>query len=184
MKPILEQILALWNARSPRERWVAVIAACVLGLWAVDGMIVTPMQERIARAERRIEDAQSTALRAGHIAQQIHALRGELRAIEEQIQPGADTNLLALIESLAGQVGIHGQLESIKPRQGSSNERYPETRVEVSLKGATLEQTVKLLHAIEEAPLHLLIRSLRIRSEKGRSELLDVSFFVSSFERA
>ena len=184
MNQLLEQLQKLWAERSPRERWITVIAACVLGLWAVDGMIVTPLQDRIERSQLRIEDTEAASLRAGRLAQRLHALRGALVGVEEQIQPGADTNLLALIESLAGQVGIRNQLEAIKPRQGSANASYPETRVEVSLRGATLEQTVRLLHAIEEAPLHLLIRSLRIRTGGPQGRLLDVSFFVSSFERA
>ena len=183
MTALLERLQKLWAERSPRERWVAVIAGCVLGLWLVDGTIVQPLEARIAQAEFRIEDAEGAALRAGRLAQRIHALRGDLSVVEEQIQPGAETNLLALIESLAGEAGIRNQLEAIKPRQGSASDLYPETRVEVSIKGATLEQTVKLLHSIEEAPLHLLIRSLRIRTQRMGSRI-DASFFVSSFERA
>jgi type II secretory pathway component PulM len=187
VKQLLEQLQKLWADRSPRERWIIVIAACVIGLWAVDSMIATPLQERIARVEGQIQAAEADSVRASLIAQRLYALRGELAAVEEQIQPGAETNLLALIESLAAEAGIREQLQAIKPRQGSRNEQYPETRVEVSLKGASLEQTVKLLHAIENAPLHLMVRSVRIRALRaliGKVMLLDVSFFVSSFARA
>jgi hypothetical protein len=56
--------------------------------------------------------------------------------------------------------------------------------VEVALSGATLEQLTQLLHQIETAPLHLIIRSLRIKAQGGKdSTLLDVRFSVSSFER-
>ncbi len=187
MKQLLEQLQKLWADRTPRERWIIVIAACVIGLWAVDSMIVTPLQQRIARAERRIQDAEADSVRANRIAQRLYALRNELALVQEQIQPGAETNLLALIESLAAEAGIGEQLEAIKPRQGSRNEQYPETRVEVSLKATSLQQTVKLLHAIENAPLHLIVRSVRIRSLSGfvaGVQLLDVSFFVSSFVSA
>lgn len=184
MSALLARLRALLAERSPRERWILVIAACVVGLWAVDAWIVTPLHERIDRTTLEIADTQANTLRAGRLAQRIHALRGQLADVERQIQPGADTNLLSLMESLAAKAGIKDQLEAIKPRQASDNPVYPETRVEVSLKGATLEQTVKLLHAIEHAPLHLLVRSLRLRVHKGGSTLMDVSFFVSSFERA
>ncbi len=185
MKQLLARLQKLWADRSPRERWIIAIAACVIGLGAMDSMLVTPLQERIARTERRILDAEADSARASRIALRFHALRGELALVEAQIQPGAQTNLLALIESLAAEAGIREQLEAIKPRQGSRNELYPETRVEVSLKSASLQQTVKLLHAIENAPLHLMVRSVRIRSLRtfgtDRAQLLDVSFFVSSF---
>ena len=84
----------------------------------------------------------------------------------------------------AGDAGIQDQLESIKPKQPSGNARYPETRVEVSLKGATLKQMVQYLYAIESAPVLLIIRSLRVKAREDDSGLIDVSFSVSSFERA
>ena len=54
----------------------------------------------------------------------------------------------------------------------------------VVLKGTTLEQVVRLLHKIESARLHLIVRSLRITTRGKKSQVLDVSFSVSSFERA
>jgi hypothetical protein len=80
---------------------------------------------------------------------------------------------------------LKDQLDSIKPKQPSGNPAFPETRVEVSLSGATLEQLIQLLYRIETAPLHLIVRSLRIKAQGGKdSTLLDVRFAVSSFERA
>ena len=52
-----------------------------------------------------------------------------------------------------------------------------------SLKGTSLGQTVDFLYLIENASAHLIIRSIRIRA-RGEEKLLDVSFSVSSFERA
>jgi hypothetical protein len=52
------------------------------------------------------------------------------------------------------------------------------------LKGATLEQTVQLLYRIETAPVHLIMRSLRIKTRPDGSGRLDVNLSVSSFERA
>ena len=185
MNALLQQLKALLAERSPRERWILVIASCVFALWAVDGLIVTPLEERIERSTLDFANAEADTLRAGRLAQRIFVLRGELETVQRRIQPGAETNLLALIESLAHKAGMKDQLEAIKPRLASGNALYPETRVEVSLKGATLQQTVELLYAIEHAPLHLLVRSLRIRSRKDWvTQVLDVSFFVSSFERA
>ncbi|MBW2280270.1 MAG: type II secretion system protein M [Deltaproteobacteria bacterium] len=184
MSAWIARLRELWRARSPRERFVLVIAVCVIALLAIDEAVVTPMQDQVARSVRAIEAADANSLRAAQLAQRIHALRGELDRVEEQIQPGAETNLLALISKLARDAGLADQLEAIKPRQASGSDQYPETRVEVSLKGTTIENTVRLLHAIDQAPLHLIIRSLRIRSQSGLKQLVDVSFYVSSFIRA
>jgi hypothetical protein len=85
---------------------------------------------------------------------------------------------------MAEQAQVKDALDSIKPKKPSGNERYPETRVEVQLKGATLKQTVQLLYRIETAPVPLIVRSLRIKNRPDGSGRLDVSLSVSSFERA
>jgi hypothetical protein len=43
---------------------------------------------------------------------------------------------------------------------------------------------VRLLHEIETARLYLIVRSLRITTRGKEQQVLDVSFSVSSFERA
>ena len=80
--------------------------------------------------------------------------------------------------------GIYQQIDSVTPKPPSSNNRYPETRVEVRLKGTTLRQLVQLLHKIETGRLYLIVRSLRITTRGQEQQVLDVSFSVSSFERA
>jgi hypothetical protein len=90
-----------------------------------------------------------------------------------------------LLEKLAEEAGLGAeQIDSVTPKPPSGNERYPETRVEVKLKGATLKQVVRLLHEIETARLYLIVRSLRITTRGKEKQVLDVSFSVSSFERA
>ena len=62
-------------------------------------------------------------------------------------------------------------------------DRYRETKVEVSLKGVSLPQTVAYLHEIEGSGELLTVKSLRLRTRADKPELLDVVFTVSSFER-
>ena len=117
----------------------------------------------------------------------MRGLQGELASVEARIQPGSDTNLIALLSTLAADAKIsQEQLESIEPKQPSTNAKYPETRAEVRLKGTSLEQMVEFLHKIETSSAHLIVRSLKIRSrgDGPTGPVLDVSFSVSSFERA
>jgi len=110
-----------------------------------------------------------------------------LQSVEGRIQPGAQTNLIALLSTLAADARIsQEQLESIEPKQPSANKEYPETRAEVRLKGTSLEQMVAFLQKIETSSSHLIVRSLKIRSrgDGPNGPVLDVSFSVSSFERA
>jgi Tfp pilus assembly protein PilO len=178
-----ERALAYFGGRSQREQWLVIIAAVVVIVMLVHGSLVQPMRAEIGRRDVEIERLQSQLLRATRMAADVRRLQGELAAVEERIEPGTKTNLFTLLESLANQAAVKDQLESIKPKQASGNDRYPETRVEVQLKGATLAQTVNYLYRIETAPMHLIIRSIRIKARGGEEKVLDVSFSVSSFER-
>ena len=57
-----------------------------------------------------------------------------------------------------------------------------ETRVEVRLKKVTLEAAVSYLHAIESSDQLLTVKSLKMKNRTARSNLLDVTFNVSTFE--
>jgi hypothetical protein len=70
----------------------------------------------------------------------------------------------------------------MEPQTSLSSERYRETKVEVVLKSVTLGQAVNYLHQIESAEQVLSVKSLRIRTRRDDSKLLDVTFTVSSFE--
>lgn len=171
------------RSRTPREQWLLIGAAVALVGAAAYPLLIQPLRADIDQADARIEQLETKLLRATRMAADVRQLQAGLASVEQRIEPGARTNLLTLLESLAARAALGAQLESIKPKQAAGNERYPETRLEVSLKGASLGQTVNFLYLIENAPAHLIIRSLRIRT-RGAENLLDVSFSVSSFERA
>jgi hypothetical protein len=95
--------------------------------------------------------------------------------------------LIAVLSTLAQDAKIsQEQLESIEPKQPSENKKYPETRAEVRLKGTSLEQAIDFLYRIQTSNSHLIVRSLKMRTrgDASGSPVLDVSFSVSSFERA
>ncbi len=187
MNELLAPIRGYLAARSPRERWLLVAGVCALALVIVYSAIVIPLHDRANAADRRVAQLELDLIRAIGIASEMRGLQGELAGVESRIQPGSNTNLIALLSTLAADARIsQEQLESIEPRQPSTNARYPETRAEVRLKGATLDQMVEFLHKIETSSSHLIVRSLKIRSrgDGANGQVLDVSFSVSSFERA
>ncbi|HXX49177.1 MAG TPA: type II secretion system protein GspM [Myxococcota bacterium] len=175
------------NQRSTRERWILVGAGCVVALLLVYELVVAPLGARALASGATSDDLEAQVTRALHIAAEMRGLQGELAQVESQIQPGAKTNLIAALSNLAQQAKIsQDQLESIEPKQPSANAQYPETRAEVRLKGTTLAQAVDFLYRIENSTSHLIVRSLKMRSRTDTSgdTVLDVSFSVSSFERA
>ena len=187
MNDLLAPLRSYLAARSPRERWLLVAGVCALALVIVYSSIVAPLRESARAAAARVAQLDLELIKALGVATEMRALQGELASVEARIQPGSNTNLIALLSTLAADARIsQEQLESIEPKQPSTNAKYPETRAEVRLKGTSLVQMVEFLHKIETSGSHLIVRSLKIRSRGDGLDgpVLDVSFYVSSFERA
>ncbi len=185
MKEWLERLRALIRQRSARERYMVILALCTVSWLGVRSIWVQPLQARSRQVSHEIETRQNQAQTSIRLAGNVRRLQAQLARVEELITPGAKTDLLTLLESLAADAGLStDQIDSVTPKPPSSNDRYPETRVEVKLKGTTLKQLVQLLHKIETARLYLIVRSLRIKTRGREQQILDVSFSVSSFERA
>ncbi len=184
MSGLIEQIRAFFGARTDREQWILALlgAAALLGAVYLGG--IRSLQQSVVVQRARVGDLRADLQKSVQLARRIAPLRAPLQQVEQRITPGEKTNLFTLLEALAAQCNIKEQLESIKPKQPSGNKRYPETRVEVSLRKASLGQIVEFLYRIEDANSHLIIRSVRIKSRADKSGLLDVSLSVSSFERA
>jgi hypothetical protein len=184
MNALLEQLRAFLRSRTPNERWMigfAVWAVLILFFYV---SAARPLQARLAIREAELTKLEAGVTRSIQLARGVQQLQVSVGEVEERIAPGQKTNLFTLLETIATEAQVKDALDSIKPKQPSGNERYPETRVEVMLKGATLEQTVQLLYRIETAPVHLIMRSLRIKTRPDGSGRLDVNLSVSSFERA
>ena len=71
----------------------------------------------------------------------------------------------------------------MEPQSSPDNEQFRETKVAVRLESVNLEQAVKLLHQIETHPNQVLsVKKLRLQNRSDKSQLLNLSFTVSSFE--
>ncbi len=185
MKELLERLRALLQQRTERELWGIVVLSCMAALVLVHQGWAAPLQSRAKGLDQEIEQLKEQMQLAERVVRNVRDLQSELVAVEKAINKEEKIPLLSLLEELAKAAGLtESQLESITPRPSSPNERYPETRVEVRLKGATLPQTIAFLFKIEVAQLHLIVRSLRIQTRGKQDQVLDVSFSVSSFERA
>ena len=179
-------VKAQLDKRSARERWILVGAAAALFTVLVEVILVSPLRDAVAETQDQAERLESDLQLAVRMVPQIQRLRSEIGVVESRIQTGRQTDLLRLLDQLATQAKMREQLESVRPRTPSKNPKYPESRVEVQLRGATLAQTVQFLYSIETADLYLIVRSVSVkaRPDPEAGTLLDVNFSVSSFERA
>jgi hypothetical protein len=171
------------EGRSARERWFLVGIGAIGAALLVQAVVVTPLKAATEEAVAEAEKLEQGLQRAARLAPEIRRLRQEIAAVDKRIQPGAQTNLLQLLEQIAEAAQMRDRLESVKPKRASGNDQYPESRADVQLRGATLPQLVQFLYRIQTADLYLIVRSLSIKSRNDDTQLLDVSFSVSSFQR-
>ena len=180
MKERLQVVLDWWSGLAPREQLLVGVAGGALALVLVWFALVQPIRGSVRAAEERVAVAEQEIELAERLRRELSTLGGELRRVEDRIRRGPRGNLFTILESLAAQSAV--VVASVQPQAAPEHERYRETKVQVALQEVTLAQTVHFLHRIESADQLLSIKSLRVRTRSDQSDLLDVTFTVSSFE--
>jgi general secretion pathway protein M len=132
-------------------------------------------QQRAATAEEQLAEVRELKARFDEV-------NGRLAGVEQRIASGPQGNLLATLQDLAQQSAV--KVDSIEPRTSPATPPYRETKLQVTLANASLPQVISFLHKIESAPQVLSVKSLKIRTRADQPGMLEVSFTVSSFERA
>ncbi len=181
MSDIWARILHTWNDLTGRERLLLSFAGAVVALMAVYMLAINPFLTASTQAQAQAQSAESQLEAMVKMRGQYDAVQQRLSSVEERIhQDKKRRNMLTLLESLASKSAA--KVDSMQEKRGGTNEAYREKKVEVSLKNVTLEQTVNYLYSIESADQLFTIKSMRIRTRSDGSNLLDVTFTVSSFE--
>jgi type II secretory pathway component PulM len=166
---------------SVRERLLVTGAGGLILLALVWLLLVNPVLAMADNTEQRA----ATADQQLHVMQRLRddfdEIHHRLSTVERRIAEGPRGNLRSTLEALASAGGV--KVDSMEPQSSPAHETYRETKVEVGLKNVTLAQMVDYLERIEGAPQVLSIKALRVRTRSDDSEMLDVTFTVSSFER-
>lgn len=181
MGELIERLRAAWESLNPREQLLVGIAGGGVVLTVLAFAVVMPIAGMADRASQRVDNAEQQIVMMARLSREYAELDSRLRGVEQRIksQQGRQ-NIRTLLENLAKESAV--RINSMEERQASSSDEYNETKVEVSLKNVSLNQVVKYLHNIETSPQQLSVKSLRVKGRQDQSQLLDVSFSVSSFE--
>ncbi len=181
MKELLERLRNAWDNLSPREQVLVSSAGAAVLLAIAIFAVVMPILGMADRAASRVDAAEQQIQAMARLQREYSEISGRLQHVEERIKnQGNQQNLRTLLDNLAQNSAV--RIASMEERQASKNDQYVETKVEVSLRNVSLSQTIKYLHNIESSPQQLSVKSLRIKGRSDQSQLLDVTFSVSSFE--
>jgi type II secretory pathway component PulM len=178
------RIRATWENLSPRERLLLSIVTGLFGLLLTALAVVSPILSAADSARARVEQAEQQVELMVRLRREYDEIHGRLAVVENQIGSSRDDRKIrTLLDSLASRSAV--KIDSMEERETPESDLYRETKMEVALRNVTLTQTVSYLHNIESADRVLSVKSLRIKSSRGRSsnaELLDVTFTVSAFD--
>ena len=180
MNERLQAVVAWWAELSPREQALVGGAAAAIALAILWLGLIQPVRNVVVSAETRVATAGQEVELSRRLHRELASVGSQLRVVEERVRRGPRGNLFTILERLAEQSMV--KVASVEPQSAPNHERYEESKVQVVLKEVTLAQTVNFLHRIESTDQLLSIKSLRLRTRPDQSDLLDVTFSVSSFE--
>ena len=181
MNELIARLTSAWSDLSPRERILTGVAGGLTVFAILFVGIVQPVVGLSSDIENRVEAAEQELLAMNRLRRQFDVVNASLVEVEERIRANHEKrNLLTLLESLAANSSV--RVDSMEERKAQNDERFKETRVEVRLKSVSLRDTVSYLHAIESSDQLLTVKSLRIKNRTDKSNLLDVTFNVSTFD--
>jgi type II secretory pathway component PulM len=180
MKRFLQPLIAAYRNLAPREQVLVGTVGVLLGIAVLWFGMIGPMVDAGARVEMRAANAERQLEVMNRLRLEYDEISSRLTAVEARIHSGNAGNLRTTLDTLSRKVGI--PIESMEPQAARPNERYRETKLEIALKQVSLPQAVRYLHEIESTPQVLSVKALRIRTRPDDSQLLDVTFTVSSFE--
>ena len=180
MRELIARLRTAFLGLAPRERLFVSIAGGLVLLALAYALIVSPILGAIERGAVRRQAADQELHVMNRLAREFQEIQQRLGDVENRIRSSPRGNLRTTLETLASEAAV--KVESMEPQASPANEVYRETKVEVGLKSVDLASTVSYLHQIEAAPQVLSVKSLRIRTRPDQSNLLDVTFTVSSFE--
>ena len=181
MSDWIDRLRNIWDNLAPREQILVGVAGVMGGLSLLVFVVIMPFFSMIDGARNRVQTAEQSLMAMVRLEREYAEIDQRLSLVEGRIQnQGNQQNLRTLLDNLAQNSAV--RIASMEERQASKNDQYVETKVEVALKNVSLSQTVKYLHNIEASSQPLSIKNLRIRTRPDNSQLLDVTFSVSSFE--
>lgn len=134
------------------------------------------------RLVRQKEEALSTL---NQIGKEYAQIKNQFGSLDERIQKDQGKfSLLSFLELLAGTAEVRSRIAYMRPQATTQVDQYRETSVEMKIENVTLDQAVRFLSSIEQAPHVLKIKNLHMRTRYANPQFLDVTFLVSTYEKA
>jgi len=160
---------------------VSLIGLLIYGVYTAAGSYL----DRMKGLDRLIRQKQEALTTLSQIQQEYVRIKQQVGSLDERIQKDQGRfSLLSFLESLAGTADVRSRIAYMRPQAVVPMDPYREISVEMKIENVTLDQAVRFLSAIEQAPHVIKIKNLHFRTRYANPQFLDVTFLVSTYEKA
>ncbi len=169
------------KATSKRERLIAITAAAVLGLLAVDQLLIEPLLANSAEVRRQTELAQLDLDRAARLFSTSRRMNRQWMTMTagglRRDVPEAESLVLHSVRDWAQE--SHLALSSLKPERTEKTKDFFTVTIRATGAGS-MDQIGRMLHHIQTASIPVRITELQITSRKEGNDDLAVTFGVAT----
>jgi len=160
---------------SERERWWLLGGAAALAVILLGALVVSPYLKARDDLQRKID-------RASSLLEDIEQARPEVARLRERLaqaprSAGRPQSATAVVENTAAAQGLRERLLSLRPQPVSEGGELAES-LEVGVEKASLEELIRWLYALENAPGGQKVVQLRLRKRFDNRELFDATLSV------
>ncbi len=170
-----------------RERRVLIVGSLVGIGMLIYGLFSSTVfyLDRMKGLDRLIRQKEQTLVELARIRTEYALLSRQMSTVDDRIQKDQGRfSLLSYLESLSNTTQIRTRIAYMRPQPGMATDQYRETSVEMKVENVTLDQAVRFLSSIEQAPHVLKIKNLHFKTRFANPQFLDVTFLVSTYEKA
>ncbi|NDY58533.1 hypothetical protein G3N56_17505 [Desulfovibrio sulfodismutans] len=157
------------------RRMALFAVAGLLALLALDSWVLSPVAETRHKLATRIERAEKALAEAGALEKRRQEVAARL---SEVAGASGDVNLFALLQTMAREAGVSGQIEYMRPSSREAGSGMREEIVDMRLRRVALGDMAAFLGRIEAAPEALSVRKLSFRADPAEGLNADVSISV------
>jgi Pilus assembly protein, PilO len=169
-----------------RERIYLIVAGITLIGLLVYGFYsaATSYLDRMKSLDRLIRQKGVALSTLNQIGREYAQIKTQFGSLDERIQKDQGKfSLLSFLESLAGTADVRSRITYMRPQATAQVDQYRESSVEMKIENVTLDQAIRFLSSIEQAPHVLKIKNLHMRTRYANPQFLDVTFLVSTYEK-
>lgn len=170
-----------------RERRVLIVGSLVGIGMLIYGLFASTVfyLDRMKGLDRLIRQKEQTLVELARIRTEYALLSRQMSTVDDRIRKDRGRfSLLSYLESLSNTTQIRTRIAYMRPQPGMATDQYRETSVEMKVENVTLDQAVRFLSSIEQAPHVLKIKNLHFKTRFANPQFLDVTFLVSTYEKA